>query len=127
MYNITLPILGQRLSQIREYLGYSQRQIAQELKCHQNAISNLERGKGGSLILFINLLRFYSQYIYIDLIFGDKFFLISNSNNGAAKDNLSSIIEKIIIDAKQKLYNNIDTAEKEFNSDLDKAIDLLKS
>ena len=28
MYNITLPILGTRLKQIREHIGYSQAQLA---------------------------------------------------------------------------------------------------
>lgn len=52
MYNITLPILGTRLKQIREHIGYSQAQLAEQLNCKQNAISNLELGKGGSLKLF---------------------------------------------------------------------------
>jgi transcriptional regulator with XRE-family HTH domain len=51
MYNITLPILGTRLKQIREHIGYSQAQLAEQLNCKQNAISNLELGKGGSLKL----------------------------------------------------------------------------
>ena len=42
MYNITLPILGTRLKQIREHIGYSQAQLAEQLNCKQNAISNLE-------------------------------------------------------------------------------------
>lgn len=46
MYNITLPILGTRLKQIREHIGYSQAQLAEQLNCKQNAISNLELGKG---------------------------------------------------------------------------------
>ena len=31
MYNITLPILGTRLKQIREHIGYSQAQLAEQL------------------------------------------------------------------------------------------------
>ena len=48
MYNITLPILGTRLKQIREHIGYSQAQLAEQLNCKQNAISNLELGKGSN-------------------------------------------------------------------------------
>ena len=54
MYNITLPILGTRLKQIREHIGYSQAQLAEQLNCKQNAISNLELGKGGSLKLLFD-------------------------------------------------------------------------
>ena len=63
MYNITLPILGTRLKQIREHVGYSQAQLAEQLNCKQNAISNLELGKGGSLKLFISSADFYSNYV----------------------------------------------------------------
>lgn len=53
MYNITLPILGTRLKQIREHIGYSQAQLAEQLNCKQNAISNLELGKGGLSLIHI--------------------------------------------------------------------------
>ena len=79
MYNITLPILGTRLKQIREHIGYSQAQLAEQLNCKQNAISNLELGKGGSLKLLFQVLNFYSNYVFIDLIFSEKFYLISNT------------------------------------------------
>ena len=55
MYNITLPVLGTRLKQIREHVGYSQAQLAEQLNCKQNAISNLELGKGGSLKLLFQV------------------------------------------------------------------------
>ncbi|MCS2372976.1 helix-turn-helix domain-containing protein [Phocaeicola vulgatus] len=58
MYNITLPILGTRLKQIREHIGYSQAQLAEQLNCKQNAISNLELGKGGKPKTFISSAEF---------------------------------------------------------------------
>lgn len=58
MYNITLPILGTRLKQIREHIGYSQAQLAEQLNCKQNAISNLELGKGGQPKTFISSAEF---------------------------------------------------------------------
>lgn len=48
MYNITLPILGTRLKSKSEHIGYSQAQLAEQLNCKQNAISNLELGKGAA-------------------------------------------------------------------------------
>ena len=85
MYNITLPILGTRLKQIREHIGYSQAQLAEQLNCKQNAISNLELGKGGSLKLLFQVLNFYSNYVFIDLIFSEKFYLISNIEEDEAQ------------------------------------------
>ena len=93
MYNITLPILGTRLKQIREHIGYSQAQLAEQLNCKQNAISNLELGKGGSLKLLFQVLNFYSNYVFIDLIFSEKFYLISNTEEDEAqKANYNSVI-----------------------------------
>ena len=97
MYNITLPILGTRLKQIREHIGYSQAQLAEQLNCKQNAISNLELGKGGSLKLLFQVLNFYSNYVFIDLIFSEKFYLISNTEEDEAqKANYNSVIIEII-------------------------------
>ena len=90
MYNITLPILGTRLKQIREHIGYSQAQLAEQLNCKQNAISNLELGKGGSLKLLFQVLNFYSNYVFIDLIFSEKFYLSTKPR----KQKVQSLIQK---------------------------------
>ena len=92
MYNINLKVLGARLKQIRESLELSQSDIANEVKFKQNAISNLELGKGGSLTLLINLLTYFSAYVYIDLIFSENFYIISNNpNEEATKSPINSI------------------------------------
>ena len=107
MYNITLPILGTRLKQIREHIGYSQAQLAEQLNCKQNAISNLELGKGGSLKLLFQVLNFYSNYVFIDLIFSEKFYLISNTEEDEAqKANYNSVIIEIIRQS-EKNYEDI--------------------
>ena len=93
MYNITLPILGTRLKQIREHIGYSQAQLAEQLNCKQNAISNLELGKGGSLKLLFQVLNFYSNYVFIDLIFSEKNYEDAMSN---AKKELEANLQKAI-------------------------------
>ena len=43
-----------------QHIGYSQAQLAEQLNCKQNAISNLELGKGGSLkLLFLSLIHIF--------------------------------------------------------------------
>lgn len=127
MYNITLPILGTRLKQIREHIGYSQAQLAEQLNCKQNAISNLELGKGGSLKLLFQVLNFYSNYVFIDLIFSKKFYLISNTEEDEAqKANYNSVIIEIIRQSEKNYEDAMSNAKKELEANLQKAINLLQ-
>ena len=127
MYNITLPILGTRLKQIREHIGYSQAQLAEQLNCKQNAISNLELGKGGSLKLLFQVLNFYSNYVFIDLIFSEKFYLISNTEEDEAqKANYNSVITEIIRQSEKNYEDAMSNAKKELETNLQKAINLLQ-
>lgn len=127
MYNITLPILGTRLKQIREHIGYSQAQLAELLNCKQNAISNLELGKGGSLKLLFQVLNFYSNYVFIDLIFSEKFYLISNTEEDEAqKANYNSVIIEIIRQSEKNYEDAMSNAKKELEANLQKAINLLQ-
>ena len=127
MYNITLPILGTRLKQIREHIGYSQAQLAEQLNCKQNAISNLELGKGGSLKLLFQVLNFYSNYVFIDLIFSEKFYLISNTEEDEAlKANYNCVIIEIIRQSEKNYEDAMSNAKKELEANLQKAINLLQ-
>ena len=127
MYNITLPILGTRLKQIREHIGYSQAQLAEQQNCKQNAISNLELGKGGSLKLLFQVLNFYSNYVFIDLIFSEKFYLISNTEEDEAqKANYNSVIIEIIRQSEKNYEDAMSNAKKELEANLQKAINLLQ-
>ena len=127
MYNITLPILGTRLKQIREHIGYSQAQLAEQLNCKQNAISNLELGKGGSLKLLFQVLNFYSNYVFIDLLFSEKFYLISNTEEDEAqKANYNSVIIEIIRQSEKNYEDAMSNAKKELEANLQKAINLLQ-
>lgn len=127
MYNITLPILGTRLKQIREHIGYSQAQLAEQLNCKQNAISNLELGKGGSLKLLFQVLNFYSNYVFIDLIFSEKFYLISNTEEDEAqKAYYNSVIIEIIRQSEKNYEDAMSNAKKELEANLQKAINLLQ-
>lgn len=127
MYNITLPILGTRLKQIRDHIGYSQAQLAEQLNCKQNAISNLELGKGGSLKLLFQVLNFYSNYVFIDLIFSEKFYLISNTEEDEAqKANYNSVIIEIIRQSEKNYEDAMSNAKKELEANLQKAINLLQ-
>lgn len=126
MYNITLKVLGDRLKQIRESLKIPQKELANKINCKQNAISNLELGKGGSITLLCNLLNFYSDFVYIDLIFSEKFYLISNrAEEEGIKSNYSSVVVEIIKQAAKQHEKKLEMLTEELQNDLEKAINLL--
>jgi len=121
-----LQVLGLRLKQVREYLNLTQTELSQEMGCLQNAVSNLENGKGGSITFLINLLNYYSRYVYIDQIFSNKFYLISNNEvEEGKKSNLNSLITQLILQAENNYVAKRDIIDSEFKKNLNKAIDLL--
>ena len=131
MYKITLAILGKRLKQVREHIKLSQTELAEKLECKQNAISNLELGKGGSITLLFSLLNFYSNYVYIDFIFNEKFYLISNNKEDEAqKGNYNTIIAEIIRQSETTYFEAMNQCikqyQEELESNLQKAINLLE-
>lgn len=124
MYNISLKELGNRLKEIRRYLGLSQIELAEKLDCNQVVISKLEVGKG-SIKSLISLLTFYSQYIYINYIFNEKFYLVSTDDKDISKSNLDSIISSIVKDSMNQYDKDTKEARDKLKQELDKAVRLL--
>jgi transcriptional regulator with XRE-family HTH domain len=126
MYNVSLKELGSRLKQIRSYLGLSQKDLAEKSQCNQVAISRLENGIGGTIIGLTSILSFYSQYIYINYVFAEKFYLISTDNQEASRSNLDSVISGVLCQALKKYDEDDRNAKEELKKTFDAAIGLLK-
>ena len=125
MYNVTLKEVGSRLKQIRNYLGLSQQDLAEKLKCKQVAISRLENGGYGGTLTFLTAISFYSQYVYINYLFAEEFYLVSTDKD-ASRNNLDSIISKIIADAVREHDKDITEVHTKLKETLERAIGLLK-
>lgn len=70
---LTKEIIGQRIKEFRTKLGMKQQDIADILTVPQASISHIENGNGGSYILLIELLSFYSQHFKISKVFEETF------------------------------------------------------
>ena len=128
MYKLNLQQIGHRLKQIREHINLSQVQLAEILGCRQNAISNIEQGKGASTTLLINLLNFYSDYVYIDCVFSEKFILISaKGEDEARKGHYNSFVSEIIKESHKALQEDLKETLRKHEDNLQKALDLLES
>lgn len=73
------------------------------------------------------MLNFYSNYVFIDLIFSEKFYLISNTEEDEAqKANYNSVIIEIIRQSEKNYDDAMSNAKKELEANLQKAINLLQ-
>ena len=124
MYNVNLIEIGNRLKEVRRYLGLSQIELAEKLDCNQVVISKLEVGKG-SIKSLISLLTFYSQYIYINYIFNEKFYLVSTDDKDVSRSSLDSIVSSIVTESIQEYEKETAEATKKMKQSLDKAVGLL--
>lgn len=137
MFNTTIDILGPRLQQIREHLQKSQDELAELFNCNQNAISYIETGKGGNISLLVQLLGYYSQYVYLNSLFSENFHLITiNEKDSALLPNYNSVITKLLDDAqtdyiksreeiKEETEKKEKIIEQEYKSRIERIKDLL--
>ena len=126
MYNLSTTDLGQRLRVIREFIGLSQSQLAENVGCRQTAISNLENGQGGSISVLLSILSFFSDYVFIDCIFKEKFILISDKRKEEAKrSSYDTIVAELIRESEKDLEIKMQEALNSHKEHLQKAIDLL--
>lgn len=124
MYKVNLKEIGNRLKEVRKYLGLSQIEVAEKLTCDQVVISRLEVGKG-SLKSFSALLSFYSQYIYINYIFAENFYLVSIDDKDVSRSNLDSIVSSIVTESIKVYEKETAEATEKMKKNLDKAVGLL--
>lgn len=119
MYTITKEELGNRLKKVRLFLSITQTELKDNIGCSQVAISRMESGQGMAYELFIKTLCFYSQYIYIDSLFQEKFQIVSIDNIDGEKDilksNVNTMAKGMIKDAISHYQKSISDLSKEIS------------
>lgn len=98
---------GRRIKEVRTYMKLTQKDVAEKLGITQITVSRMEQGKDVSGRKLMQFLDFYSHYISIDNLFGEKFDLIE-------EENISLLFDKTSIDVimKSKLNNSIKKMEE---------------
>ena len=119
MYTITKEELGNRLKKVRLFLSITQTELKDNIGCSQVAISRMESVQGMAYELFIKTLCFYSQYIYIDSLFQEKFQIVSIDNIDGEKDilksNVNTMAKGMIKDAISHYQKSISDLSKEIS------------
>lgn len=98
---------GRRIKEVRTYMKLTQKDVAEKLGITQITVSRMEQGRDVSGRKLMQFLDFYSLYISIDNLFGEKFDLIE-------EENISLLFDKTSIDVimKSKLNNSIKKMEE---------------
>ncbi|MBR1617193.1 helix-turn-helix transcriptional regulator [bacterium] len=94
-----MKTIGERIKLVRQTLGKSQAEIAEELNVTKQAISNIENGKcAPSIALLSKLLIDYS--VNLNYIIGEVGSMYETSNNsyGSIKEAIMNEVEKMLID-----------------------------
>ncbi|MDR0844320.1 MAG: helix-turn-helix domain-containing protein [Tannerella sp.] len=99
---------GKRLKDVRKFLGLTQHQLADTLGVNPPAIFNIESGKGSSSTTMYALLKFYAQFIYIDMLFDENFEIIKRTST--VKSSKNNIRTSIVVNKLKNVRTDLDTA-----------------
>ena len=129
MYIVSKEELGNRLKKVRLFLSITQMELKDSIGCSQVAISRMESGQGMALELFIKTLCFYSQYIYIDSLFQEKFQIVSingiDGEKGILKSNVNTMAKSMIKEAISHYQESLSDLTKEASATFSNGIEQL--
>ncbi len=129
MYIVSKEELGNRLKKVRLFLSITQMELKDSIGCSQVAVSRMESGQGMAWELFIKALCFYSQYIYIDSLFQEKFQIVSingiDGEKNIFKSNVNTMAKSMIKDAISHYQKSISDLEEEITTTFNNGIEQL--
>lgn len=129
MYIVSKEELGNRLKKVRLFLSITQMELKDSIGCSQVAISRMESGQGMAWELFIKTLCFYSQYIYIDSLFQEKFQIVSingiDGEKGILKSNVNTMAKSMIKEAISHYQESVSDLTKEVSTTFSNGIEQL--
>lgn len=120
---ISFKVLGERLMQIRETLGLTQKELADKFNKTQNTISLIENGKSASINTLLPLLCYYSQFVYLNYLFSDDFKIIKIDD--LYKNNMGGVVRGILDEGYKTYSEELTKANETLKTFLDKASDLV--
>lgn len=121
---IDVKEMGMRFKLIRQKLGITQTNLAEQLGTSQVMIYRIEKGEKIMSSLFLKLVLFFSPHISLDALFAKQFdidderiFSKDYSVNTIAKERLAAL--------REEMTAKLSEAEKKLGEELDSTIGLL--
>lgn len=111
---LSMKDIGERFSNVRHYMLFSQKHIAEQIGTTVAAVSKIENGKNVNADVFFRMLQYYGQYISIDFLLA-KDFSVANADNYVKSFSLNTVVKA-----------KIDMIRNEMNTSLEKTRKLME-
>lgn len=109
-----MKVIGERFSDVRHYMLFSQKHVAEQIGTTVAAVSKIENGKNVNSDVFFRMLQFYAQYISLDFLVA-KDFSVANADNYVKSFSLNTVVKA-----------KIDMIRNEMNTSLEKTRKLIE-
>lgn len=116
--------LGRRFKQIRQHLGLTQTEVANQLGTSQLMIYRTEKGESILSPLLLSTILFYSKSVSLEALFS-KNFDIEDEKVFDKNYALNSIVKAKLDVLRDDILTKLQDVEVAFKNNLDSAIDLL--
>ena len=122
--NVDVKEMGRRFKLVRQRLGLTQTDVANQLNTTQLMIHRIEKGDNILSPLFLAVILFYSRSVSLEGLLGKNFDLDDESL--FSKDYaLNSIVKAKLNEIRDEYIDKLKEAEKGFMEQMDAAADLL--
>ena len=121
---IDVKEMGMRFKLIRQKLGITQTNLAEQLGTSQVMIYRIEKGEKIMSSLFLKLVLFFSPHVSLDALFAKQFDI--EDERVFSKDYSVNTLVKEKLDAlREEMTAKLSEAEKKLGEELDSTIGLL--
>lgn len=121
---IDVKEMGMRFKLIRQKLGITQTNLAEQLGTSQVMIYRIEKGEKIMSSLFLKLVLFFAPHVSLDALFAKQFDI--DDERIFSKDYSVNTIVKERLDAlREEMTAKLSEAEKKLDEELDSTIGLL--
>ena len=121
---IDVKEMGMRFKLIRQKLGITQTNLAEQLGTSQVMIYRIEKGEKIMSSLFLKLVLFFAPHVSLDALFAKQFDI--EDERVFSKDYSVNTIVKERLDAlREEMTAKLSEAEKKLGEELDSTIGLL--
>ena len=121
---IDVKEMGMRFKLIRQKLGITQTNLAEQLGTSQVMIYRIEKGEKIMSSLFLKLVLFFSPHVSLDALFA-KQFDIKDERIFSKDYSVNTIVKEKLAALREEMTAKLSEAEKKLDEELDSTIGLL--
>ena len=121
---IDVKEMGMRFKLIRQKLGITQTNLAEQLGTSQVMIYRIEKGEKIMSSLFLKLVLFFAPHVSLDALFA-KQFDIEDERVFSKDDSVNTLVKEKLDALREEMTAKLSEAEKKLGEELDSTIGLL--